>query len=184
MEPLVRALVSLIGRNSFKGGNRATPRAVEVDLRGAPPCVVELVEALASNHYHVDLGEYSLFDSGTGGAVRSIAPTLTFACTEGHLDLDTILESHGSGGTPFDPNRTVELGPDAGGMSELAVSWSGGELGLVVVEYEDPTQDNVLTHLRTPQAFFAFLDDKNADGDDEPLDLEALRAAASVTMAR
>ena len=111
-----------------------------------------------------------MFCNADGGAVYSLADTFRQAAENGELDLATVLPAG------FDPERTLQLGGDGGGMSYLGIAWSDGAARLIVVELEDPTEDNLVQSFTTPEAFFAFVDER-LDGEPPPDDLVALRAA-------
>ncbi len=173
MHRIIDALTRLIENPlAFKGQRPATPRQIAVTLDDAPPCVRRLAEAMAARYYNVDLGELSMFDNDDFNRVESLAGTLAMAADNGGLDLDAVLPEG------FDPKRTLQLGADGGGMSYFGLSWRDGAAQVVLVEFEDPTETNLLRVFATPAALLAFLDDKRGD-DPAPADLEALRAAAS-----
>mgnify|MGYP001010035902 CR=1 FL=1 len=172
MHALIDALTALIENpEAFKGQRPATPRTIQVDLADAPPCVQRLARALAERYYNVDLGELSMFDNDDTSMVQSLAGTLAMAAENGELDLPSVLPDG------FAPERTLQLGADGGGMSYFGVSWKDGATSFVVVELEDPTEDNLLRSFDTPAAWLEFLTDR-LDGD-APADLDALRAATS-----
>ncbi len=176
MEQLIEILTALLRRDTRKP---AQPRALKVELAGAPPCVTALAEALASSQYSVDLGEFHL--STTSGPVVTLATALEMAEEAGFDDLAGHLASAGPGGAPFEVASTLALCPDGGGMSELGVVWSGGAVHLVIVEMEDPTPDNLIALLSTPEAFFERLDRSNRGRKGK--DLELLRAKLGLAVA-
>jgi hypothetical protein len=139
-----------------------------------------LADALGTHDYNIDLGEFSMYAVGDDGELRSLAATLGVSCEDSDIDLDALLRTGGPGGGPFDPHQTLELGADGGGMSYFGVSWSGGKLAMVVVEVEDPTEDNVLRFFTTPAELFAFLDHANRHNDAPVPHLAALKAAAGM----
>ncbi len=81
------------------------------------------------------------------------------------------------GGGAFDPAKSLELGADGGGMAYLGVAWSHEGIELVLVEHEDPIEENLVTHFETPAAFFAYLEEYRDPGEGDGPDLAALRAA-------
>lgn len=186
MDDLIRAITQLVERGLPARAPRArpglgerpeAPRALEVDLAGAPAAAQELARALAANYYNVRLAEFSLYENGVGNAVRSLEPTIAMACERGEIDPERVRTQGGPGGGPFDPAATLELGGDRGGMSYLGVTWSGGKLDMVLVELEDPIQDNLLLHFTSAAELFAFLDERS-DGEEKP-DVTALKAAVA-----
>jgi hypothetical protein len=178
MERLINALTELVTRPSKDDQKPSVRGDVRADLSAAPASVEALAEALATHYYNVELGEFSMyyFDS-TGNVINSLEHTIQSSCAEADIDLQTVRDSGGPGGTAYDPAQTLELGADGGGMSVLGVSWSGGKLGLVVVEIDDPVGENLLTHFTTPAELFEFLREKNEGVDDELPDVAALEAA-------
>jgi hypothetical protein len=152
MEKLIRALTALVMRPGFKGQKPAQPRELRVDLGDAPPAIRELAAAAAASYYNVDLGEFSMFENGAGGVVSSLAATIEQSAEDAGIHLASVLAAAGSGGAPFDPARTLELGSDG------------------------PVADSLITRFESAAQFFAFIDDKNAD--EERPDLQALKDAA------
>ncbi len=180
MQDLVKALTQLVTRPGFKGKRPAKPRDVRVDLTQAPAPVKALAEALSTRYYNVDLGEFSMFDNDDDGSVESLASVIEMACKEGEIDMKEVLATGAADGSAFDPAQSLLLCSDGGGMSQLGVTWSGDEVGFVVVESDDPTEYNLLTHFTSPAELLQFLDKKNGE-QDEPLgDVNALRRAAGL----
>ncbi|MCC6993439.1 MAG: hypothetical protein IT370_02305 [Deltaproteobacteria bacterium] len=178
METLVQALTKLVSRDYGPANPRpAAPRPIEVDLGAAPPCVRALAEALAAHFYRVNLGHLSMFQSGSSSPVCSLESTLEMSCENGAIDAGWVRANCGADKGAFDPACTIELGADGGGMSYFGVSWSGGTLSMVLVELEDPIEDNIVEHFATAEAFLAFLDERNADRDSPLADVAALKAA-------
>lgn len=171
MERLIDALTALIEDPNDNGPRPEEPRKTICDLTGAPECVQRLARAMATRYYNLDLGDYSMYESGGGDYVQGLGEIIRNSAEEGGFDLEAALP----GG--FDPDKTLELGADGGGMSTLGVSWSGGTPTFVVVEIEDPTEDNLVKRFSTPAELLAFLDEKKPEDEDFPA-LEALRAAA------
>ncbi|MBK9001188.1 MAG: hypothetical protein IPM35_36160 [Myxococcales bacterium] len=132
-------------------------RDCSIDLTLAPEPVRRLIEALRNHDWDVDVGEYHL-RGDDDRAVESLR--LTLESLEADLDheLDVALAQAGADGGQFDPDASVELCPDRGGMTVLALSWSGSVPSFVVVELEeDPNADGLLTHLTTPGAVLEYL---------------------------
>ncbi|HUH03357.1 MAG TPA: hypothetical protein VML75_15275 [Kofleriaceae bacterium] len=178
MERLINALTELVTRPG-KAGETPIPRGdLRADLSAAPASVKALAEALVTHCYNVELGEFSMyyFDS-TGNVINSLEPVIDGSCEDADIDQQEVRDSGGPGGAAYDPARTLQIGEDGGGMSVLGVSWSGDKLGLVVVEIDDPVEENLLTHFTTPAEFFEFLREKNEGVDDELPDVAALEAA-------
>jgi len=172
MDALIDALTRLIeAPDAFKGQRPPSPRAIEVALADAPASVTRLAEAMAARYYHVNLGGFSMFDNTHTSTVGSLADTLEMSADNGELDLATALPAG------FDPARTLQLGADGGGMSYFGISWTDGATSFVVVEFEDPTEDNLIQTFATPADWLAFLDER-CDGDPPP-DLQSLHAAAT-----
>lgn len=149
-------LVNALALRYEQGAALATPRACAIDPSGAPDAFQRLVNAMIHHSWDVALGDYSL-DGADDEAVRGLDTVLEL------LDLDDPMEvamaQAGAAGGPFDPSRSVLLGADGGGMTQLGVSWADGTLGLVVVEFEeDPNQDGLLKHLVTPGAALGYLE--------------------------
>ena len=174
MERLIDGITALVGQ---KGTRR---RSAGVSLDGAPPCVRALANALLSHDYNVDLGELSMYAAGDDGVVASLASTIETSCEGGGIDLDGVRAGGGPGGSAFDPEQTLQLGADGGGMSYFGVSWSGGTLAMLVVEYDDPTEENLLRFFATPAEFFAFVDHLNRRLKEPAPHLDALKRAAGV----
>lgn len=175
MERIIRRLAQLV---SSGAGTRA--RSQQVDVSAAPASVRALVDALAKHDYNIQLGEFSMYAVGEDSSLRSLAGTLELSCQDSDIDLDVLKQTGGPGGGPFDPEQTLELGADGGGMSYFGVSWSGGKLAFVVVELEDPTEDNVLRFFTTPEELFAFLRHANRHEEGSLPHLDALEAAAGI----
>ncbi len=169
MEELIMAVIEMVGRDARKPD---TARPIEADLSDAPACVHALAAALASSRYSIDLGGFHLVNRQP--ALITLAPA--FAMTEGTEieDLDGLLATAGPGGRRLDISRSLLLAYDGGGMSALGVTWAGGEVNLVIVEMEDPTEDSLVYAMATPAALFAKLDLVNHK--ERAADLEALRA--------
>lgn len=188
MEKLIDALTELVKRglppaapranHGDKGNGPATPLEVSVDMSAAPACVQHLAEAMSTGYYFVRLGGLKMYQAGASTEVDSLESTITQACERGEIDPTWVKEHGGPDDTPFNPAMTLQLGADGGGMSYFGATWSDGKLGLVLVEFEDPVQDNLLTHFATADEFFAFLDEK-LEGDEPPKDLVALKAAVA-----
>lgn len=178
MERLIKAITELVTRPSKDDQKPSVRGDLRADVSGAPAAVKALAEALITNSYNVELGEFSMYHlDSTGNVINSLEPTIQSSCEEADIDLQSVRDSGGPGGSAFAPAQTLELGADGGGMSVLGVSWSGGKLGLVVVEIDDPVGENLLTHFTTPTEFFEFLREKNEGVDDELPDVAALEAA-------
>jgi hypothetical protein len=176
MDRIITALTGVVSKNT----TALRKRPLRVDVGSAPPTVRALAEALATHDYNVDLGELSMYSVGDDGHVSSLASTIQTSCEEGGIDLAWLLSEGGPGGGAFDPEQTMQLGADGGGMSYFGVSWSGGIVAMVVVEFDDPTEDNVVRFFTTPADFFAFVDHLNRR-EDEPLPVvDALKAAAGI----
>lgn len=176
MERLIDGLTRLITKNQ----TASRGRAVGVALGAAPPCVQALAKALASHDYNIDLGELSMYAVGAEGVVPSLGSTIEMSCEHGGIDLEEVRARGGPGGSAFDPEQTLQLGADGGGMSYFGVTWAGDQLAMLVVEFDDPTEDNLLRFFTTPAEFFAFVDHLNRR-ETEPLPaLDALKAAAGV----
>jgi hypothetical protein len=169
MERVIAALTGLVSKNT----TASRSRALGVDLAGAPPSVQALAKALATHDYNVDLGELSMYAVGDHDALKSLAPTIEMSCEQGGIDLDQVKGA-------FEPEQTLQLGADGGGMSYFGVSWSGGKLAMLVVEFDDPTEDNLLRFFTTPAELFAFIDHLNRRQTDPLPALDALKAAAGI----
>lgn len=188
MEKFIEALTELVKRGLVPGAPRAkhgdegngpaTPLEVSVDMSTAPACVQRLAEAMSTGYYHVQIGKMSMYEAGAAFDVGSLESTIQQACERGEIDPAWVAQHGGANDSPFNPAMTLQLGADGGGMSYFGVSWSEGKLGLVVVEFEDPVQDNLLAHFGTPDEFFAFLAELD-DGDEQSEDLVALKAAVA-----
>ncbi|MCE7894861.1 MAG: hypothetical protein DYH12_35015, partial [Sorangiineae bacterium PRO1] len=174
MQRLIDGFTRLIAKNQ----TASRGRAVGVALGAAPPCVQALAKALASHDYNIDLGELSMYAVGAEGVVPSLGSTIEMSCEHGGIDLEEVRARGGPGGSAFDPEQTLQLGADGGGMSYFGVTWAGDQLAMLVVEFDDPTEDNLLRFFTTPAEFFAFVDHLNRR-ETEPLPaLDALKAAA------
>lgn len=173
MESLMTSLAALIRQQK----RLETPRELTVDVTGAPACIVELADAMQHHAWDVSLGGFHLRDAGAA-PLRDLGST--FETLEDELDhpLEDVLAEAGLDQGPFDVAATLELCPDGGGMSVLAVSWGTGAPTLVLLELdENPNEDGLLRHLPTPGAFFAFLEQMSGPPATGP-DVDALRAAA------
>lgn len=176
MERVIARLAQLVSE-----GAATRNRARQVDLSSAPESVRALADAVATHDYNIQLGEFSMYAVGDEGrSLTSLAATLETSCENGDIDLDALKATGGPGGGAFDPQQTLELGADGGGMSYFGVSWSGGKLAVVVVEFDDPTEDNILRCFATPAELFAFLDHANRRSDRRFSHLDALKAAAGI----
>ncbi|MCA9674875.1 MAG: hypothetical protein H6709_18225 [Kofleriaceae bacterium] len=152
MDELIKALTALVRQDSRKP---ETARNITVELGDAPPCVRDLADALATSMYSLELGAFHLIRST--GPVGTLEGAFEMA-QDAVDDLDACLASAGPGGEPFDVARTMQLGPDRGGMSALGVYWADGDAHLVIVEMSDPTEDNLVTLMSSPEDVFAVLD--------------------------
>jgi hypothetical protein len=179
MERLIQNLTRLVERPFGPAAapvSRPTPRDVTVDASDAPPCVQALARALAASYYNVELGALGMFENGASSVVTSLETTLEMACQRGDIDPKWVVTHGGPGRSAFDAAKTIQLGGDGGGMSYFGVSWSRGQLAVLLVELDDPTEENLIRYFLTPAAFFDFLDGRNEEGDELP-DLDALKAA-------
>lgn len=171
MKTLIDTLTRLIENPTAFGGKQPeTPRQILSDLSGAPEPVRRLAHAMATRYFRVNLGEFSMSESGSSGVVASLDESLELAAERAGVDLSSVLPQG------FVPAQTLELAPDRGGMSVLGVAWAGGEASFVLVELDDPTEENLIRRFATPAELLDLLDDK-ARGRALP-DLDALRAAA------
>jgi hypothetical protein len=170
MDAFINALVELIRRD---GNDPDGVRPIKADLSGAPASVRALAEALASSRYSIELGGFDV-DSETG-PVATLAAAFEMSAEAGIEDLDGLLATAGPGGQPLVIARTLLLAYDGGGMSALGVTWAGGAANLVIVEMEDPTEDNLVRAMATPAAAFELLD--LVSRGEKAEDLETLRAA-------
>lgn len=177
MDALIDGLTALVSRDFGPAKARPVPpRSIEVELGDAPPSIRALADALAANYYHVDLGYLSMFENGASSRLGSLEGTLEMSCERGGIDPDWVRARCGVDGGAFDPACTIELGADGGGMSYFGVSWSGGVPSIVLVELDDPIEDNIVLHFATPDAFIAFLEKRNRKKE-LPEGLLALKAA-------
>lgn len=170
MQKLIEELVVLVER----GDRYEKPLAIKADLSTAPECVKQLARALAEHRYRLDFGEFSVHSKGQ---VNSLETPIAMAEDGEFDDLELFLESAGADGEEVVPAQTLQLGADGGGMSALGVMWSSGAPTLVVVEMDDPTEENLFTHFTQPEDFFVFVDGLNQRRKREAPDLEALRSA-------
>jgi len=145
------------------GRLRPEAQPIEVNLDDAPESVRALAEALSTYSYNVDLGEFDLWP---GSSVRTLEETIEFSA-DMFDDVEAVLNG-------LDPSRTITLGADGGGMSELGISWSGNLVTAVIVEIDDPAEDNFVTHYDQDFKLFSFLrdrlDDDDLDSDEGPFD--------------
>ncbi len=132
MDPLVDALTALSeAPDAFEGLRPASPRHNAVELAEAPACVQRLAAAMAARYYHVVLGEFALFDDNDAyHRVESLADAIGMAADAGGIELGEVLPAG------FDPDHTLQLGADGGGMSQLGLTWSGATVRFLVVELE------------------------------------------------
>jgi hypothetical protein len=171
-------LVELARLVAERGAPLATPRACTVDLGEAPASVRTFVDALRAHEWNVRLMAYALTDEGDR-PVESLALTLDALRDGLDHELEEVLAHAGADGGVFDPATTIELCPDPGGMSVLALSCSGGAPAFVVLEMdEDPNAPGWLTHLTTPGALIAYLADYLVEDDADRSLLDRLRSAA------
>jgi hypothetical protein len=179
MESLVDALTDLIRACR----ELDDPRDSSVDLTGAPPCVIRLVEAMTTHTWEVGLMDYSLHDFGAE-PVRSLYNELEVGAEGLDLDLQSAMARAGLGGEALDATKTLYLTADPGGMSALGLSWSGA-LTFVIAELEDPYA-GLVTHLHTPGAFLGLVEGyASANSDRSGLDvLEAAAQAAGLSVVR
>ncbi len=155
----------------------SSPRACTVDLAAAPDGVRAFVEALRHHRWDQRLGCYR-WRGEDEQPVESLR--LTLETLEDALDheLEEALAEAGADGGPFDPDQSIELCSDDGGMTVLGLSWSGGTVSLVVLELEeDPNSDGLLMHLAGPGAVVAYLRDRLVDDELGGESIEALARA-------
>lgn len=170
MDSIIDTLARLIENPTAFGGKQPeTPRQILSDLSGAPESVRRLAHAMATRYFRVNLGAFSMFESGSSGVVASLDESLELSAERAGVDLSSVLPQG------FVPAQTLELAPDGGGMSVLGLAWAGGEASFVLVELDDPTEDNLVQRFATPAELLDLLDEK-ARGRALP-DLDALRAA-------
>lgn len=170
MDRLINTLTQLIeNRTAFDGKQPETPRQVLSDLSGAPESVRRLAHAMATRYFRINLGAFSMFEAGSSRVVASLDESLELSAERAEVELSSVLPQG------FVPAQTLELAPDGGGMSVLGLMWAGGEASFVLVELDDPTQENLIQRFATPAELLDVLDEK-ARGRALP-DLDALRAA-------
>lgn len=158
MEQLIHAMTKLVSASGEDNPNG--PRPMKVDTSSAPPCVRELAEALAKYKYRrIDLGNYDI--ATTSGPLRTLEVAFEMAEEAEMEDIEGYLETAGPDGTPFDPTRTLHLADDGGGMSSLGIYWWDDSACLVLVEMDDPTEDNLVELLRTPEKAFKLFEKLN-----------------------
>lgn len=171
MDALLTLLTEFVKRG-FGPGKPEAPRKIRVDLDGAPASVAALARAMAENNYKVSLGAFLMRDQQS---VCTLDAEIEAARGGDFEDFDATLQTASANGGPFDVTKTLLLCHDRGGMSALGVTWCDGEPGCVVVELEEPFEDNFLTHLKTPEAFIARLAEINEDAGHDAPDLDAIR---------
>ncbi len=171
-------LLELARMVAEQGSPLPTPRRCTVELGRAPEAVRTLAEALRAHAWEVHLMSYELVDSGVR-PVESLELTLDALRDGLDHELEEVLAHAGADGGAFDPAATIELCPDPGGMSVLALAWSNGAPSFVVLEMdEDPNAPGLLKHLTTPGALIAYLERYLVEEDEDRSVLERLRAAA------
>ena len=147
MDQVLVALTKLIahpGARPFP-----SPATLDVDLETAPPCVVDLARAMATNYRNLDIGEFSMY-AGTPLTVMTLQDPIEMS----DIPLDELEPED-----RVDPKATLRLADDGGGMSALGVSWSeDGQVSLLVVEMDDPTPENLIQRFSTPAEFLGFLE--------------------------
>ncbi|MCC6649424.1 MAG: hypothetical protein IT374_28125 [Polyangiaceae bacterium] len=151
MEEFTRALTTII-----KSGNvRKNPSTFRGNLDGAPQDAKDLIDAMTTRSYRVDLGAFDMWaPSSMGEALWDVSETV-----EQSVDmLGTSVEEAVPG---FDATKTVLLTADSGGNSMIAISWGRGALEGVVIEHADPTMENVVQFFTSSEAFIAFFDKCN-----------------------
>ena len=173
MEAVIRALTKLIEADE----ELETERTCLVDTSEAPQCIQQLVTAMRTHSWDVQLGEYRVDDNGSG---KVFTLGMIFELLEDlDTELDEALAQAGADGGALEPEATLLLGPDGGGMSHLGVSWSGGKLSFCVVEFEeDPNEDGLVKHFNTPGALFTYLENYLTGVNDDDEHVAALKAAA------
>ena len=173
MESVVTALTEII--NSAPA--LETRRTCRVDTNDAPACIQQLVEAMCTHQLNVALHEYRL---SVNENVALVTLRDTFEILEDlECDLEEALSQAGADHGPLDPDATLALGPDGGGMSILGVSWSGGLLSFVVIELEeDPNIDGLVRHYTTPGALFEYVENYLEGPHHQREHLALLKAAA------
>ena len=170
MEHFTRALISIIGA----GKVRSNPSTYRGNLDGAPQVAKDLVEALTTRSYHVDLGAYDMW------APNFMQAELWGVSEEIQQALDMVGSTIDEARPGFDPTKTVLLSADGGGMSMIALSWGREKLEGIVVEHADPTMENVVQFFSTAEEFIAFINAYNERTNvapERPKGLHAIQAA-------
>lgn len=170
MERVVNALIGLIeDPSAFAGKQPEAPWKILPDLAEAPEYVKRLVHAMATRYHNVDLGDLRLSFTGASGVVADLADTIELAAERGDVELETVVPEG------FVLGQTLEIASDGGGMSVLGLAWAAREVCFVLVEMDDPTEENLIQRFTEPEALLELLEEK-ARGRVSP-DLHALRAA-------
>jgi hypothetical protein len=173
MESVINALADIIeGAPALDQS-----RECRVDSSDAPACVQRLVKAMCDHSWQVSLLAYGMNQNASG---RVVGLDETFELMEDlDFSLEETLAQAGADHGPLDLAATLWLAPDGGGMSFLGLSWSGGILSFVVVEFdEDPNMDGLVKHLTTPGALFEYLDNYLESDAHDRTHVELLKAAA------
>ena len=175
MDQLINAIVAMMRRDPR---TPPAPRKFDedIDLESAPTCVRELADALSTSMYFVQLGAFFLCRNNF--KILGLDVAFDAALDNDFEDLEGYLKTAGPDGGPFDAANSLLIERDPAGMSALGAYWSGGDVHFVIVEMADPTEDNLLTWLSSPEAFLTEMEQRRR-GVEAP-ELDELRAMLAV----